>query len=123
MTASLRELAPIATCLGPRNELGDQTLVELDTLAPRADHVVCRDRFYEEVRSDLERSPLGTRNSGARRMAQRDAVCRPQRWDHRRYAARARRTIPFAPRQHSASWLQERAAAAPSTTPARPRAP
>jgi hypothetical protein len=60
----------------PRWALGGWTPLELDSLAMRADDLVCRARFYEDVREELERIALGNANARARRMAERDAIWR-----------------------------------------------
>jgi transposase InsO family protein len=78
-TALRDSLAAAWLCLDvltPRCALGGRTPYELDSQAPRADDLVCRARFYQELRLELERIALGPGNARARRMAQRDATWR-----------------------------------------------
>jgi hypothetical protein len=58
----------------PRVGLGGLTPVELDTIAPRAEDLVDRGRFYTEVSEELRRIALAPLSPRARRKAEREAI-------------------------------------------------
>ena len=58
----------------PRTNLGGLTPLELDEIAPRAEHLVSRDRFYAEVREQLRRIALAPLDARARRKVEREAI-------------------------------------------------
>jgi hypothetical protein len=58
----------------PRPELGGLTPAELDRIAPQADDLACRARFYTEVCSELERIAHAPQGARARRKQQREKI-------------------------------------------------
>jgi transposase InsO family protein len=58
----------------PRPALGGLTPLELDSLAPRADDLACRARFYEDVCRELQRIALLPVRARARRKLEREEI-------------------------------------------------
>lgn len=58
----------------PRAELHGLTPVELDSIAPRAEDLACRARFYNEVCEELLRVALSAEKPRARRKLEREVI-------------------------------------------------
>jgi hypothetical protein len=58
----------------PRLALGARTPAELDESAQRADHRICRARFYTDARAALSRVAALPLNARDRRRAEREAI-------------------------------------------------
>jgi len=61
-------------CVHVRTSRGNRTAAELDTILPRAEDLVCRDRLYTEARANVKRALRGARNDRERRRAEREAT-------------------------------------------------
>jgi hypothetical protein len=57
-----------------RTSRDGRTAAELDTLLPRAEDRVCRDRLYAAARENIERAVRCARNRRERRRAEREAI-------------------------------------------------
>lgn len=57
-----------------RSSRGGRTAADLDTILPRAEDLVCRERFYAAACANIERAACSARNARERRRAERQAI-------------------------------------------------
>ena len=57
-----------------RTSRADRSAAQLDTILPRAEDLVCRDRLYEAACASIERAVRSARTARERRRAEREAI-------------------------------------------------